>query len=682
MKLFSCATYFQPTFLNGGYYNFLDSSLIEVEHKNPLYTYAHLPPDAYELRVDYYAKIKKDINLKEWSDHLGISIQKVEDILYKEKKVKDIENQEFLTYLKFLKDFSKASDLYGDNQTALITAQIQNIKELFTDSKSDFFRLRYAYNIIRAYHYIGEYKKELDFIKSVQNLRAQKSIVWEWIDSLYAGALQNSGEIVNSSYLFAKIFQTHKSDAYIGYYDFKITSDEQWKKLLSMAKSDEEKLIFHFLRAINPKNSMIQEIKQMLSITKSSPWIDRLIYLSAQVSQYKFFNKSKDKEIYLKKFITLLEKREDKSEFDSYVLAYFSLLMDKKSPNLANKKYQNLLLYLEYMQNLKVIDEDVISKKLATLKESITTKEVYKNIKLFTLHRLSKLYPKDGIKQMLCSVYVSDNYWDYLDKRAALSIKKLDSYLAFKSKKKNLLEETMLMGDLKLTKDEINLYYGILYSATGEFKKSLKFVKKLKVPLIYDEWSDKVEQRASQYNPFNTNHSGDNRGVKRSFYTHEKFLKTLLKIRKTLAINPASTMDNFLLATAWFNSSTFGNSPMFSMIYRSTISIYKINIQSESQKLKYAKQYYTKALKHSKKREFRAKILYQLLKVAMGEAFLTDAKNSDYYNFTPEFGTGEVTKLLKNSELYRKYYKQLDGYKDTKYFKQKIKQCAVFKNYK
>lgn len=676
LKVFSCASYHTPTYLNDGYYNFLDSSLVSVDTDNPMYKYAHIPPWAYQERVEYYQKIKKELNLQEWSRELKVSKKEVELVLYKDKN-NTIKSEDFKIYLESLNSFSLAVDSYSDDRDLLVEKEINKLKALFKNTNSEFYRIRYAYNIARGYHYIGKFSEELSFIKEIKPLKKTKSILWEWIDSLKAGALQNKGDFVNSAYMFAKIFQTHKSDAYIGYYDFKISSDEDWKKLLTYAKSDEEKIIFHFLRAINPDNSLLVEIELMQEIDSTSIWIDRLIYLAAQKAQYKFYNKSKDSKIYLEKFVNLLEKRAEKSEFDKYVLEYMSLLRFQKSPNLENKKYLGLLKYIEYIQNLKTIDEDEISDKLLTLKKNIKDKEIQKNIKLLTLHKLANIYPKDSVKHILCSVVSSGGYWDYFDARVNLTINSLDEYNAFGAKKsKNQLELMMLETDFSLSRDELNLYYGVLNTQKGEFKKALAFIKKLPIK----------NQRVGDYNPFNTTLSGDNRDKSIKIYSHKKFLTTLIKIKKQLKLTPSSAMDNFLLANGYFNSSTFGNFPMSAMIYRPTTSIDKSSISSERLKLKNAKKYYHKALKNAKKREFRAKILYQLLKVSTSEQVLDDCKKSTYeYCDKPIFlvyKKGEILKVIDNSGDFRKYYDELKTYKDTKYFKNKISQCATFKYYK
>ena len=74
--------------------------------------------------------------------------------------------------------------------------------------------------------------------------------------------------------------------------------------------------------------------------------------------------------------------------------------------------------------------------------------------------------------------------------------------------------------------------------------------------------------------------------------------------------------------------------------------------------------------------EFKAKITYQLMKVALAKSILA----SRCYN-KPEFENGDVFELIKENPEYQKLYHDLQNYNKTKYY-QKIKKCAGFKYFK
>ncbi len=684
-KLFSCASIWQPTYINEADFNFIDNSFLKEETKNPLYRYAHISSWAYDKRVTYYQRIKKELNLKEWSNYLDISTQEAEDIVYKDKSptiIRDKNKRDsFIAYknaLGLIKD-------YDTDWKEVLKAFDSLIKK----SPDNFFKTRIAYNIVRAYHNLEEFDKEITFI---DNLKKDNSIVWEWIESYRAGAIQHRGDFVTSAYLFAQIFATHKSDAYIGYYDFKIRDDNEWNRLLQMAKNPQEQTLFHFLRAINPKNNELLELKYMTKIDANSIWVKRLLYLVAQKAQFRvFLLKSgeyqdyydftkKDLEAYVDDFLGYL-KANQRDKFEKYLLSYFEYIYHHKKIPIKDNRYQKLLEYIAFIDELKSVDEDLVSKRLIDIENSFKNSDIIKSLQKYTMVKLSKLYPQNSIKATLSGYFKEyDRFFDGADFRANLNLKKLNELVALKDKRdKNYIEKLMLNSkEINLNPNLINVYYAVLYTRDGEFKKALNYTKDLPMPPkwyndIYDG-SKSNTMRVSRYNPFNVNFSGNNRDNKNLKYTHKKFLKTIIKIQEELQKNPNSVMDNFLMANGLYNISDLGNSPMFAMIYRDTSTINSENLAS----IQKAERFYKKALQLTKDRELKAKIYYQLLKVSLAKD-MQRYKNKNPYSIKPTFkDMNSIFELLKKDTEYSQLYKKLLEYRDTKYFN-KIKNCATFK---
>ena len=571
-NLFSCGSIYNLyDFLDEYYYNFVPVKLVNVDGKNPLYQYSHNSSPAYDKRVAYYAKIKKELNLDEWSRVLKLDKKAVEDVLYHDKDLK-VKNSEFSEYLTFLRDYKKAFiDRWGfyHDKKDVNKSIIQEAKQYYQKPHASFFKLRYAYNLARIYHFFGMYDDELDLINSLDNLKKQDSIVWEWIDSLKAGALQQKEDFVNSAYLFAKIFSTHKSDNYLGYYDFKIKTDKQWQELLGKAKNDDEKLVFHFLRGMQKGNNLLSEYQEMLKIKQNSKWIDIAEYMLAQKAQYKYFYSSENAEGYvefdgnyskhpvefIEKFIKTLESKTSKSDFDNYFLEYISVLTKNTQPHYYDKNYNDLLEYIYYIKNLKSIDEAEISKKLSNIKVLKDSAEKY------TIYKLSILYPDDSLKQLLA---VACDELSYFDINKNMTIKTFKEYDALKTKKdKNLVEKLLLKGSgYQIDKAKQNLYYSLLYTGSGKFETALRYLDK--VP--------KNMQRFGNFNPFNVYFDGNNYDSREYYkaYSQKNFLETMIKVS-----SKESVIDYYLRANGWYNISYFGNSSMLSMIYRGTTIIEK-----------------------------------------------------------------------------------------------------------
>jgi hypothetical protein len=695
VELTSCVSFWKPTYIQEADYNFVDNRFLKGDRENPLYKYAHIPSWAYENRVAYYQNIRKRLNLKEWADYLDISPKEAQSIVYKNNSPKIIKDKakqkEFISYKRALKVLTK-----DDEDDEIDWKRVlREFKPLFKKSRDDFFKTRIAYNIIRAYHHLDKFDKEIAFIDSIKRT---DSIVWEWIDSYRAGAIKQKGNRIKASYLFAKIFATHKSDAYIGYYDFDIRSDKEWNSLVKMAKNPQEETLFHFLRAINPKNNELLELIDMTQIDSKSIWVNRLLYLVAQKAQYRVFLlksgdyeefydlEKKDLESYLYTFLEYLKKNQI-DDFHKYLLSYFEYIYQNKNINPTEPKAKKLLAYLKFIDTLNKIDEDKISKKLKNTEDFFKGSGIEKSLERYTIKKLSQLYPKGSLKAQLSSYF--DDYGRLFDGsrfRKNLTLNSLNEYITLENKKnKNYIENLLLSSpSIWLDSDLINLYYGVLYTQNREFDKALEHIKDLKLPKKgYDDIFDGYESsvmRVSAYNPFNIGFSGNNRESKKNMnYSHKKFLITILKIKKELEKNPNSVMDNFLMATGLYNISDFGNSPMFARIYRNTSVINSKNLNL----LEKSEYFYNKVLSLTKDRELRAKVYYQLLKIALDKKmFEYHKKDKNRYYFKPTYqNIKEIYELVKNSQQYQNTYKELLKYKDTKYFK-KIKNCATFKYFK
>ena len=687
VKLFSCGG--EPDFPIGAFsienhYNFMLKS-----SKNPLYNNALVSSNAYNYRKGYYLDIRDDLNLDEWSKHLSISKDEAKRIVYGKKSpiaIKDSKIQRYFLEYKKLMDMRDWDD--KDFQNMLKEAQRLNQK-----APDGFFKLRTAYFIIKAMHNLKMFDEELKLIDSLDRTMQKKSIVWEWIDSFKAGAVKNKGDLVKASYLFSKVFATHKSDAYIGYYDFEIKSDEQWQQLLNLAKSDEEKTLFHFLRSLKNRFSMIKELEYMLKIDKDSIWTKRLFMMVAQRVQFHIFeNYDDDEKKYVADFMKLLQNHHD-SEFSNYVYAYFTLLLDNKliDKNL-NKKQKKLLRYIYSVKNLKILDEKELSKELQDMEKFFSDNNtLVEDIKTFTIAQVTKFYKKGTAKRILASEYIpADEEYEYYEFRDDFqeweNMKELEAFI---NKPNKTYIEKLIAGSKAnaYNKNFAKLSHSIYLTQKGKFKEALKIAQELpKCPKdfndVYD-WGDKDRQRASRENPFNINKSGDNRNYDYTyFYPQTKFLKTMINIKKQLKKNPNSDMDNYLYATGLYNISFYGNSPMLGMMFKSCSSVSSGSLET----LPEAKKYYQKVLEHSKNKELLAKTYYQLMKIDYVEKMLKfqESEHHELLDLEP-YEDKDFMKfssyVISDNKAYKQHYKKLQEYKDTKFYN-KIKGCAVFRFFK
>jgi hypothetical protein len=156
-------------------------------------------------------------------------------------------------------------------------------QQAFMDTESHYFRLRYAYQIIRLAHYLRDYEETLalyDFL--MPKIDNDPSILEYWIEGHRAGAMMGLGQRVEASYIFSRIFEKCPSKRESAYRSFDIRTDEEWKQLSLMCANDHERAVLHILRA-NSENSKL--IEEMWNVYNYEPQNRQLEYLALRELQ-------------------------------------------------------------------------------------------------------------------------------------------------------------------------------------------------------------------------------------------------------------------------------------------------------------------------------------------------------------------------------------------------------------
>lgn len=180
------------------------------------------------------------------------------------------------------------------------------------------------------------------------------------------------------------------------------------------------------------------------------------------------------------------------------------------------------------------------------------------------------------------------------------------------------------------------------------------------------------------YNPFTTGRSGNNR-VKSKPMTLLEVINTMQSLETKAKSNPSDAQNQFLLGTAYYNMTWFGNSPMLTKTERSTISWKKGETDFSK-----ARTHYELALQHSTNRELKVKTLYALAKIEEDEFYIQQEKQgTDLYKYWPHGSNDQYPKAVKFAKKngLGTYFKQIRAYEDTQYFKEVIKQCADYQYY-
>lgn len=673
VNLFACAGGDYWNYVKDESYDFFDPTIIGIEKNSPLLYLStdFIHPTSYNNRIFYYDETKKNLNIKEWKRyfHNKATTKEIETMLYDDyDTLKPLEyykihlknrfnDTQFETYLSYLsKQMSYVTrDTYSrDIIDANGYKQIMSEGEsLFSNTKVPTLKLRYLYLLMRFYHYNQDYSNVIKLYRDNVNWTdKQISIVNEWNKALYAGALAHTGEEIEANRLFASCID-HKTNAYLALYDFSIKNDEQWKKLLTSAGSNDEKAKYYFLRAFQSHNSPLHEHRQISSFAPESIWFERLGYVilqDLQGSYYRGKSEETDSKSYAEKkrfFLQTLKGLKKPAFFDRYAEQYLNVIENKPidmnairildvQANPEQRKFVALLKYLNHVNMLKVAELEKLYQELFSLKPKFTVSMQDSLIK-YTALRVAGFYPKKSIGFELLNTY--NIQYD------AYTAEGLETF--WFGPKRSMLEQYVLDQNNKV---ELNQKYQIIatrYIRERKYDKAIEYLRKI----------PKDQQIVSDYNPFNTTLSGNNRSGTSTAMTQLRYAEIMKELYDKVNKNPQSGQEHLLIANGLYNQSMFGNFPSSSYVYYLTWN------RTEFQKdLEIIKKEYLLSASLTTDKELKAKIAYELLKVS-SMLLKLQAENED----------------VSHSEAMAKMYKQYKSeFQHTRIGLQNIKECATF----
>lgn len=412
---------------------------------------------------------------------------------------------------------------------------------------------------------------------------------------------------------------------------------------------------------------------------------------------------------YLARFSQFIDQvKQDKKRKDLFLTDYAAVYLKQLSgeaitvadvstflaayPDDLRVPYVKPLQHLVYLENLDAIDpasETVIANDLVAaekLEKSISSdiwEDEYNNpykrrtqdIMTYTYAKLEPLYVSANQPG---KAYLAKQRGDIvLDGISAEEIKELQTLQAKKSP--NRLEQKMAADFVKAFGEidfetkaftpttDPNELIARKYLAAGKFDQAKTAAEAAEHKLF-----------KTTYNPFTTGRSGNNR-VPSKPRTLLQVIETMQALEKQANSDPSDAQAQFLLATAYYNMTWFGNSPNLIRTYRSTVS-WKKGVTDFSK----AREHYERVVQQTTDRELKVKALYALAKIEKNELYIKQAKNGSEFNkYWPH---GDDTSYPESTQFAKKKglgenFKKIRDYEDTQYFNDVIKQCADYNYY-
>ena len=295
-------------------YRFLDPRLLDYDSQ--LYPFYDIFAEARDTEPASAAELRKEANLNEWHERFCEQALRadIESLLYGQtlrglRNVLDLQGNKkargadlgtlransFAVHLVEYQCREVAEYLvYAKNVEPLVTRQtgfnaaarreedmkkyIDVALDRFNDLESHYVRLRYAYQVIRLAHYLGEnaYVLELyDYL--MPKIEADPSVLYDWIEGHRAGALQALGNNAEAGYLYSRLFDRCVSCREFAVRSFRIRTDAQWDAAVLRTQNVRERAMLHVLRAQNERALVVEEMEKIYALDPGNRSLEPLL---------------------------------------------------------------------------------------------------------------------------------------------------------------------------------------------------------------------------------------------------------------------------------------------------------------------------------------------------------------------------------------------------------------------
>lgn len=615
-----------------------------------------------------------------------------------------IETLEYLAFAKSCEPHVIVRYYWGDDQKD-VTVMRQLLKQGRKKMKSlrnSYIKLRYAYQIIRLAHYLGEFKMAVKlYDKYIPKLTKKgNSIIFNWATAHKAGALKSMKKVGEAAYLFSRVFEESPSKREPAFRSFEINDQATWQATKKFCKNEVEEANLYFMRGLQSSSVATEEMESIYQLVPNSPKLEFLLIREIQILEKDYLGRE---------FIQRDEWEKEylgypREEADEYILEIGEFVTQVvKEGKVENKDFWRMCEgYLEYLagelptakkmfaavksttkdaglksqiegfevalqvSEFKTMNDknEAIAYQLLTQHQSVLKRnESFEN---FIYDRLNFLYKKqkDPAKVFLTGGNLSDVKYNS-DKEMVTALlafsekpdkNKFEKFLMTKANGQNFehtlieMKATYLLGENKLEE------------ALVEFEKLPKTWEYERQYAAFEEWTkDCIECKLPK--------TAD-------LYNKKELTERLIALEKAVTDNPLAA-DHFQLGLAYYNITYFGNA------WHATDYFRPYGAYTPSQWYDSSAENYNiePALKHLEKavelagsdKELAAKAAFWAAKCELVLFYRSPLSKSyaPWDNEVPNIPTARKT-----------YYNQLiNNYSDTEYYKAVIKDCAFLYAY-
>ena len=335
------------------------------------------------------------------------------------------------------------NEWYTDYVDSLAMEELSKMgARFYHDSDDDFLKARYAFQSIRMAHYVSDYEQVINLYELMVGEDAERSLIYWWTRSHYAGALQRSARHMEASYHFAQVMANCKSRRLPAYFGFYIEDEAAWQACLSLCETDEEKAAVWFMAGMEPYSYSLDAFEAIADLDINSEFLDILLSRELNKVEEKFYEPREDwgyerpSEAYIQELSDFVYEIAESDRvqrkyfwyFGSGYMAYMAGNYSRMDSMFAIAEQMDIdhgivseqiytISILRKIDEVEVINkafEDEIGEDLSYLSEAASGNYDYvDNAYNVALIRLQSLYSEhDQFKTMLLTTARSDIYYD------------------------------------------------------------------------------------------------------------------------------------------------------------------------------------------------------------------------------------------------------------------------------
>ncbi len=156
---------------------------------------------------------------------------------------------------------------------------IKNGLQLYAAAKKDFFKLKYAYQIIRLSHYSEDYTDAIKYYDTFIPNNNTESVLKPLSLALKAGALYHTENKMEAAYLFSKAFSATDAKKVSNFISFNWAENDSVdrKAYIKLCKNNEEKANMLAMFALGSGGNETETMEQIYNLSPQNKHIETLI---------------------------------------------------------------------------------------------------------------------------------------------------------------------------------------------------------------------------------------------------------------------------------------------------------------------------------------------------------------------------------------------------------------------